>query len=432
MRLHYAALTSRSRSSTGEDFRVIPDSRYDRRASVNNLWKETMSRSELAHLRIDDSVADAGIRSAVIEIPGCPHKSLRYESYDGPLSPAAGADPFLLGSLLLFMMHGADVHVHGSVTGRLIRHLDELQNIWCRWKPETYSKIQITCDEVSGGFPEDGPAISAFSGGVDATYTVQQHRIMAPHACDLRAVVFIHGFDIPEIETEMFNRARSRGELMLKGLELRTLGLRSNIRSLEQPWEDVFGLAVASCLSLFQPEYRVGLIGSSEPYDELVLPWGSSPVTDHLYSTGLMDIRHDGAGSSRTDKLARLAEWPEAIRYLRVCWQGQQLDRNCGGCEKCIRTYLNFKAAGIASPDCFENLPDRAAVRRLIVRSRAQLNELESIYDYARRANRRGMWLTDLRYVVKKNRLVVRIIEVPWFQSIIRKLKAKYARLMPA
>ena len=27
---------------------------------------------------------------------------------------------------------------------------------------------------------------------------------------------------------------------------------------------------------------------------------------------------------------------------------------NCGRCEKCIRTYLNFRAVAIANPECFD------------------------------------------------------------------------------
>lgn len=113
----------------------------------------------------DDSDAAGGVRSVEILVPGSADRRLTYRRLDGPLDPAAGSDPFVLGTLLSFMQWGVDVHVHGTVSARLLRGVEELQGIWTLWRPDLYHRVTFTADQVTPGFPSDGPAISAFSGG---------------------------------------------------------------------------------------------------------------------------------------------------------------------------------------------------------------------------------------------------------------------------
>lgn len=373
-------------------------------------------------ISIDDTLAEQGIRSADIAVPGKEKQKLTYESYDGPLSINAGDDAFLLASLLMLMEAGHNVHIHGRITSKLLVNLDELQTAWARWEPSKYKIIGITADTILTTTQTDGPAISAFSGGVDASHTVFDVVNNRP-LIDLKACLFVHGFDIAVDNHLDYASARSRGEKMLADFNLDSIGLKTNFKSLPQSWGDSFGLAVASCLALFQDKYTVGLIGSSEPYDELILPWGSNPVTDHLYSTGMMDMRHYGAGASRTDKMKDLLDWPAALQYLRVCWQGERGDLNCGRCEKCIRTYLNFKAVGASKLDCFECIPGRSAVRNMHVASRPQLNELKSIVKYAERAGMHESWLTDLRVAIAINSVRVPARQNEFLFRLVSRIK---------
>jgi hypothetical protein len=388
-------------------------------------WKDmAMTTNGTSHLRIDDSLAESGIRSARIEIPGRSSQELRFEFFDGALSTQAGADPFLLGSLLLLMSAGFPVHVHGRVSARCLWNLRELQNVWARWKPDTYSRIAISADEVIPGYPQDGPAIAAFSGGVDACYTLQRH--LAPEtvmASRVEAALFIQGFDIPERDDDMFSRARNRGEAILKPTSVQSLGVRTNFRTLGQDWQDSFGLGVAACLSLFQPAFSVGLIGSGSSYEALRLGWGSSPITDYLFSTGGMEIRHDGAGASRTEKVASIVTWPEVARGVRVCWEGREGDRNCGRCEKCVRTFLNFKAAGVESPECFEAAPTSGDIRWMRAGTSTRFYGILEILEYAESHGRSGSWVGDLRFAVRLNRLKLLVKKVPMLDRVLAPIK---------
>lgn len=310
----------------------------------------------IAHLRLDDSRASEGRRVAHLVSPESTHE-IWYETPDRPLSTASSADPFLAASILHWMQLGRDVHVHGSISRTLLYGLTEWQQAWSRWRPGRYHRIDITVDDVRTDDRKTESAIAAFSGGVDAAYTVHRHAMGADGwlTAPLHAALLVHGFDIPLNDPAAFDRAAARARRMLGGLEVELLVIRTNLRELPVLWGDTFAAAIASALHMFAPEYSIGLIGSSDPYERLVLPYGSNPVTDPLLSSGLMAIRHDGAGASRTEKLSYLSSWREASEYLRVCWQGEKLGGNCGQCEKCQRTLLNFELAGIHEPRCFED-----------------------------------------------------------------------------
>jgi hypothetical protein len=134
------------------------------------------------------------------------------------------------------------------------------------------------------------------------------------------------------------------------------------------------------------------------------MPWGSNPVTDHLLSSKTFQIIHDGAAFSRLQKVQQIANWPEALRGLRVCWQGQQKDRNCGRCEKCIRTILNFRVLGLGLPECFEQDVTNREILSLKGLNTLQINELEQILIASKSASISESWVVALSKCIQQNR----------------------------
>ena len=170
----------------------------------------------------------------------------------------------------------------------------------------------------------------------------------------------------------------------LTGVQLRIV--RTNSKELRlQPWQFSFGAELAACLHLFSAEFSHALIGSSEPYDALVLPWGSNPVTDHLLSGGHLTIVHDGAAFSRTDKIAFLSRFPAALKSLKVCWQGRQQGRNCGIMREMRQDALNLLAAGIATRRASTVHSISGAIAGHPIANDTVLGELRSIVQYAER-----------------------------------------------
>ena len=96
------------------------------------------------------------------------------------------------------------------------------------------------------------------------------------------------------------------------------------------------------------------------------MPWASTPQTDPLLGSTARPLWHDGAAFDKLDKVRAIAGVPSVVADLRVCWQGEDLDRNCGRCFKCVVTQACFWLSGVDDPACFDvraSVDDLAAVR---------------------------------------------------------------------
>jgi len=313
----------------------------------------------------------------------------------------ASMDGFAFAIILHAMKYGKPLRIHGPVTREAMHNLEELQQAWTLWRPDVYHHIDISADKIIDRLPAPGHrSIAAFSGGLDSTFTVLRHRLKlaGSGSYDVDSVLLVHGFDIGFDNHDYFENAieRSRPFIEKLGLDLRLIQTNSE-NPLFQDWEDSHGAELACCLHQYADEFQFGLLGSTKPYDGLVLPYGSNPATDHLLSGGGFSIVHDGAGHSRTAKAAALTNYDFAVKQLRVCYQGKLQYRNCGECEKCLRTYLNFLAAGCEQPACFDTLPDRSLLSSIRTHSEAQVAELVSIVNYARKRNINAQWLDDVQ-----------------------------------
>jgi hypothetical protein len=119
-----------------------------------------------------------------------------------------------------------------------------------------------------------------------------------------------------------------------------------------------------------------------------------------------MRIVHDGAEATRPEKVAVIADWPEACRYLRVCWESGDPARNCCRCEKCTRTILNFRAAGRPRPEAFPTDVDDATLRRVRLRHPAAVIGFRNILSLAERNNLgRERWVRLVRRALLRARL---------------------------
>jgi predicted O-methyltransferase YrrM len=343
---------------------------------------------------------------------------------------AQSSDHFLLGTIFLAMQNQADLVIHGTVSPSLLRNLEEFQKAWECWLPQRYKKIEVSAEkEKEESVSHAGnDAVAAFSGGVDSIFTVFRHRTGSCGRLrrDIRLGVMVHGFDIPLNQPQVFDRALRRSALLLDSVGVETVAVTTNFRDLGLSWEDCYGAALASCLVLFQGHFSCGLKGSGEPYQSLVLPWASNPVTDYLLSTGSFQIIHDGAGFTRTEKVRDIACWPEAMKLLRVCWQGQQLDRNCGSCEKCVRTILNFRVNGLALPECFEHDVTDKQILTLRKLNPTQLGELRQILSAARKAAMTASWVSALEQCIKQNER-----RESFAQRLVKEATGKVKRAMP-
>lgn len=275
------------------------------------------------------------------------------------------ADPFLLGALFMGLENGWAIHVHGKVSAVLLHHLHEFQAIWQAQEPKLYRAAPLTANELVQVETPALACISTYSGGADSSFTAMNHAPDKKTPYPLQAGLMVHGFDIP-LDDPAFASALQRARASLASLGLECIAMRTNCREIHpKPWFHAYGPALAACLHVLTPRFGTALIPSSSAYHEPSVPSGSSPLTDPLLGSCGLRIVHDGARFARRDKLAALAAWPEGLNALRVCWQGQERDRNCCRCEKCIRNMLNFRLLGMDIPASFPEPLSPKAISRL-------------------------------------------------------------------
>ncbi len=318
------------------------------------------------------------------------------------------ADPFVLATLVYLLGRADRVHVHGTVSDGLFANLADFQSAFTSFQKQSCEPIEFSADEIAAS-PSRGPeigGITAFSGGVDSCFSAFRHTPLSSLAPKrpLRAALMMHGFDIPLAQEEIFERAAERSRRMIDETGLSFFTGATNLRELPVPWEKTFAAAVAASLSFFQSAYTFGLVPSCHDWRHAHFENGSNPVTDPLLSSASYQIIHDGTRFGRIDKLRHLAEWPTALREVRVCWQGHQLDRNCGRCEKCLRTMLMLRVAGVAAAPAFPEPLDLRAVENVVIRSKGGLDEFDYLLSEARRAGLREAWLHPAESALRRNR----------------------------
>lgn len=319
--------------------------------------------------------------------------------------------PKVLDFAVLSVLFGAmrwkrSIRIHGPVSSSLVHNLEEFQNVFISWFPLLYSQVDIVADqEISAGqYRATERAVTAFSGGVDAAFTLWRHVSKKPGQFHklIKTAVLVQGWDIPVTEDDAFARAADRNRRMLSNTGVSIALVRTDANRLLPDWEQNFGAALASVLHQFASDHDCGLIGSDEPYSDLALPWGSNPISNHFLSSNAFRIITDGAAYTRTEKIRHILNWPEAMENLRVCWEGPTSGENCCQCEKCIRTILNFRALGVPKPKAFPKDVSDEQIRELRRLNAVQKSYMKDILRVAAENNVQGSWVTEVEQVLKR------------------------------
>ncbi len=317
-------------------------------------------------------------------------------------------DSYLLALIMDAMKEGRKISIKGSVSKELLSNLVEYQSVWHKWLPDTYKTVDIIVDNINDQEIPVFGAICAFSGGVDATFSVWRHsqqkhsyRSQKINACSI-----VHGFDIPLTDTQAFINSKNKAANTLKDININLLPIYTNYRNISKcSWEHAFATALVATLSNFKYIAGTCIIGSSHEYKHLRFPWGSSPLTDHLLSSNSFKVLHDGSSHTRTEKVNEITEWAIGINNLRVCWEGEHQDSTCGKCEKCLRTQANFLANGQLIPNCFPDIENIEARLQNILQKKMgpPFYEWKDILYYAKKNNIQAAWVNHIEKILHED-----------------------------
>jgi hypothetical protein len=269
-------------------------------------------------------------------------------------------DSLMGGPLLWAAMSNQDIVVHGAVSYGGLYNLTQLIEIRHRLSPERYPRrIEVRADtirDVARDDLEPSSAIAALSGGLDSTFTVVRHGLgLAGEATiPIKAIVMIHGFDASLDRDDLFDAMRRRAEPTLNLLDVPFYVVRTNSKLDGRTWPHSAIPLTVSALSHFGHLAPIALVSSGAPYGIPRFGISHPTAVEALASGDWFRVVTDGSGFGRTEKVEALANYAAVISAIKVCWEGDDPSKNCGRCEKCVMTRLNFLAAGIRDAPCFD------------------------------------------------------------------------------
>lgn len=258
-------------------------------------------------------------------------------------------NPWLVAMLPYALETGEPLVCEIAVDAALIENLKGLIAVWCEWYPQLIAPvIEVPIAPFGTVNPQGGRTVAFFSGGIDSWFTVLRHAPELDSAALGRVdeLLTVHGFDIPVESGDEFDRLRQPLASCAKELGREMIVVKTNLRKPGSLWANGWGwltngAGLATVALMLEGRFGMALIGSTYPYGHLV-PWGSHPMTDPLFSTRSLAIKHDGASFDRVEKTQLVARHNMALRHLHVCWQTQSAS-NCGVCPKCLRTMATLQ-----------------------------------------------------------------------------------------
>lgn len=344
-------------------------------------------------LRLKTSFEDVGgsMRSVIHLTTDTGFEYDVFYEFSGECIPKIKCDgSFAIVALLPFAMHhGVDIEIEEPVDAVILEKLEESQDAWRRWFPDLFRNIRIIAPNVL--FPEVPPrgrsAVAAFSGGIDACYALHAHKrgLLGRRTCDVKGAVLVQGFDIPLTDGAWYAMSRDHAAAIAEYYDTPLVEVRTNWRDLENmlfpdSWEMIFMYGLAGIMHQFKTAgVEHAVIAADEPYDGEIAGWGSNSITNQMMGSDAFPIHFTGGGEGRSGKARVLSGEPGVLEHLRVCWQrgenGKRELLNCGVCEKCMRTKLNFMAHGVDKVPALGAAQVTAAeVRRIMIGNPAILS----------------------------------------------------------
>jgi hypothetical protein len=283
-------------------------------------------------------------------------------------------NPFLISILPVAARTGADLHVESEVSPLLIENFKQIHRIWSDWyglKPGDTGGMAV---EPNGEAASPGVACF-FSGGVDSFYSVNKNLEREKGENRITHLLYVHGFDV---DLEDHDRdSLVTGHLHRAGDELGLPVIRAstNLRLLADRftrWGRLqHGAALAGVAHGLSGILGTVLVPSTHTYQH-VFPWGTHPLLDPLWSDEFISFITDGCEATRTAKIERQIIGSDvALRHLRVCHYNRELAYNCGSCEKCLRTKVALKLAGVLERCAtFDDVLDLEQIRSIRIKLR--------------------------------------------------------------
>lgn len=277
----------------------------------------------------------------------------------------ADADSALLAAFPLAMWQGERrLQLEGDLCPRLADNARTAMALLAGWNPGLRPlALEVTerAPERPAAPHEARDAALCFSGGVDtlAALRLNRRHVPAGHPARYRQGLFAFGLNSYDLAADgprperwrAYEAQGARLARLAEACDLTLVRVASNLRSLYPSFEAWGAVAHGSSLAAFGHAIRrrlrsLAIANSGLGVGPEIVP---HPLLDGFYASHDLDVHSVHATLPRLEKVREVAQWPEGLAALRVCYlidlpaEGQV---NCGRCEKCVRTMVQLLAVG--------------------------------------------------------------------------------------
>lgn len=308
-------------------------------------------------------------------------------------------DTFLPLALMLSLVRGEPLDLSViEVDPLFLRNVKSAIAHHASWRKNLKFNAPVNISEAKENPQIKKEAAAFFSGGIDSLFTLVRHSesrsasIGAVIPCDLSYA--LHVFHRDHMAAASKIEAESRVlKTAAQNLGIQFVPVLSNIMVFDRVWWDAYvpvghGAALSTIMHALSNGFGHGIIGSSHSYGTLI-PWGSSPITDPLYSSSSLEIIHDGSTYTRVEKTKAISESKAALQSINVCDHMVENEGyvNCSKCQKCLRTMITVdllnKGSEAACPsfDWSEYTADKFGA--LLLKNKSEMSFAYEIKDAA-------------------------------------------------
>lgn len=297
-------------------------------------------------------------------------------------------DPFVYALTFPMMEAGGEFHFEGDVSRSFLRNIRLYCKCWHDWFPNIYNEITITANEVDDYVrPENKSAVASFSGGLDSSYMIYKYKkhLALNQEYNLEKCIMVYGTDIPLKNGEQFKVAFADAKKMTDDLGIDLVEVDTNYKEVFNcHWVFCYSTLFIACLSFFSKKYAAALMASGSVYVS-EQPWAQNTTSNQYLESDGFRVIMDDYQHTRTERAGFIKDWEAALKYLRICWQNEDKSKNCGKCEKCIRTKLNFLANGVEQLGSMPTPMDYSALDNITLDSKHEILYYQEILDIAKK-----------------------------------------------
>jgi hypothetical protein len=260
---------------------------------------------------------------------------------------------FAIWHLLAAAIHeGFDIELDGPVADDTLENARLFARTWELWQPSRFREVRI---ERRGPAPGPRPAgrrpeLAMFSAGVDSTTMFLRLGVRPERGTALT----VHGMDYAPDNEAGFNALIDQSAAFLERQNYDRITLRTNAMQIVHG-DHAWGLALAGHASIFADLFERAVFAADHTWeiDLAIHPWGSNHVSNRFFHGEGFAVHSLTEDLSRSQKMLLLANDPQALATISVCRRRDLRPRNCGVCQKCVRTKAAFLGMTGSIPDIF-------------------------------------------------------------------------------